>query len=141
MTTTFSLQCAVHVAAAGLFLCATAPATAQEGLAKPNMVLRQVVEGMPKGDKQEIHVLTASFKPGDKTVFHTHRFPVTVYVLEGTFTLELEGRAPLTVKAGEALVEPPHVKMTGYNRSTSEPLKVVIFYNGDPGTPFLDVMH
>jgi quercetin dioxygenase-like cupin family protein len=114
---------------------------AQERLAKPNMVLRQVVEGMPKGDKQEIHVLTASFKPGDRTVFHTHRFPVTVYVLEGTFTIELEGRAPLIVKAGEALVEPPHVKMTGYNRSTSEPLKVVIFYNGDPGTPFLDMAH
>jgi hypothetical protein len=43
---------------------------------------------------------------------------VTLYILEGAFTLELEGRAPVTIKAGEAMVEPPNVKMTGYNRST-----------------------
>jgi hypothetical protein len=45
------------------------------------------------------------------------------------------------VKAGEAYVEPPNVRMTGYNRSTTEGLKVVIFYVGDPGTPFLDAAH
>lgn len=61
-------------------------------------------------------------------------------MLEGAFTLELEGRAPVTVKAGEAFVEPPNVKMTGHNRST-EPLKVVVFYVSDPGTPFLDLVH
>jgi quercetin dioxygenase-like cupin family protein len=87
-----------------------------------------------------VRVLTAGFKPGDKTVFHTHRFPVIVYVLEGAFTLELEGRAPITVKAGEAMVEPPTVKMTGYNRSATEPLRVLIVYTSDPDTPFLDLV-
>lgn len=62
-------------------------------------------------------------------------------MLEGTFTLELEGRAPVTVKAGEAYVEPPDVKMTGHNRSAAEPLKVVVFYVSDPDTPFLDPAH
>ncbi len=109
--------------------------------ARPQPVLREVVQGMPTGESQEVSVFTASFKPGDKTVFHTHRFPVTVYILEGAFTLELEGREPVTVKAGEAYVEPPGVKMTGYNRSTTEPLRLVIFYIGDPGTPFLDPLH
>jgi quercetin dioxygenase-like cupin family protein len=93
---------------------------------------------MPQGEKQEVRVLTASFKPGDKTPFHTHRFPVTVFILEGSFILELEGRAPITVKAGQAYVEPPNVKMTGYNRSSTEPLRLVIFYMSDPNTPFLD---
>ena len=109
------------------------------GIAKPDMVLQQVIEGLPKDDKQTIRVMTASFKPGDRTVHHTHRFPVTVYVLEGAFTLELEGRPPLTVKAGEAMVEPPNVAMTGYNRS-SETTKVVIFYVSANDTPFLDLM-
>lgn len=114
-------------------------ATAQDqGPARPQLVLREIVPGMPKGEKQEVRVLSASLKPGDKTVFHTHRFPVTVYILEGAFTLELEGREPMTVKAGQAYVEPPHVKMTGYNRSTTEPLRLVIFYISDPDTPFLD---
>lgn len=116
-------------------------AAQEHGIARPNMIHREVVAGMPQGERQEVRVITASFKPGDKTVFHTHRVPVTVYVLEGAFTLELEGRATVTVKAGEAFVEPPNVKMTGHNRSTSEPLKVVVFYVSDPGTPFLDPAH
>ncbi len=117
-------------------------AMAQEkGVAKPQTVLSEIVQGMPKGEKQEVRVLTASFKPGDKTVFHTHRFPVTVYILEGAFTLELEGRKPITIKAGEAFVEPPGVKMTGYNRSKTETLRLVIFYVSDPDTPFLDLIH
>ena len=82
-------------------LMSTGLALGQEAaFAKPNPVIRQIVDGMPKGDKQEISVFTATFKPGDKTVFHTHRFPVTVYILEGTFTLELDGRPPSLPKPG-----------------------------------------
>ena len=115
------------------------PSIAQaQATARPEMILKEVVSNMPKGERQEVRVLTASFKPGDKTVFHTHRFPVTVFILEGAFTLELEGRAPVIVKAGQAFVEPPNVKMTGYNRSSTEPLRLVIFYVSDPDTPFLD---
>jgi quercetin dioxygenase-like cupin family protein len=110
-------------------------------LARPELVLHQIVEAMPRAERQEVRVMTATFKPGDRTVYHTHRFPVTVYVLEGTFTLELEGRAPINVRAGEALVEPARVAMTGYNRSPSEPARVVIFYVSDPDTPFLDLHH
>jgi quercetin dioxygenase-like cupin family protein len=114
-------------------------AIAQErSVIKPQLLLSEVVQGMPKGEKQEVRVLTASFRRGDKTMFHTHRFPVTVYVLEGAFTLEMEGREPVTVKAGQAIVMPPHVKMTGYNRSSDESLRVVIFSVSDPKTPFLD---
>jgi quercetin dioxygenase-like cupin family protein len=116
------------------------PVSHSQPLTRPELVVRQVVEGMPKGDKQEVRVLTATLKPGDRTMFHTHRFPVTVYLLEGAFTLEMDGRAPVTVKAGEAFVEPPNVKMTGYNRSTTDPIRLVIFYVSDPDTPFLDAI-
>jgi quercetin dioxygenase-like cupin family protein len=118
------------------------PSTAQEpGVARPDLLLREIARGMPRGERQEIRVLTASLKPGDKTPFHTHRWPVTVYILEGAFTLEMEGREPVTMKAGQAMVEPPNVKMTGYNRSSTDPLWVVIFYVSDPDTPFLDPVH
>ena len=117
-------------------------ATAQErGVIKPQPLLTEIVQGMPKGEKQEVRVLRASFQPGDKTMFHKHRFPVTIYVLEGAFTLEMEGREPVTVKAGQAMVMPPNVKMTGYNRSSTVPLQLVIFSVSDPGTPFLDPVH
>ena len=124
--------------AAGALLAMT-PALAQE-IAKPNL-LREVVQGMPKGDRQEVRVLTATIQPGGKTPFHTHRFPVMVYILEGAFTLELEGRPPAVVKAGQSFVEPPNVKMTGYNKSASEPMRVLIFYVSDADTPFLDEVH
>jgi quercetin dioxygenase-like cupin family protein len=126
-----------------LALCGTSlPAFAQQhGPAPPELLLREIVQGMPRGDKQEVRILTANLAPGDETPFHTHRNPVAVYVLEGAFTLELEGRAPVVVKAGQAMLEPPNVKMTGYNRSTTEPLRVVIFYVSDPDTPFLDPAH
>jgi quercetin dioxygenase-like cupin family protein len=122
-------------------LLAATPALAQEaGMARPTLLHREVVTGMPRGERQEVQVLTASFRPGDRTVFHTHRHPVTVYVLEGTFTLEMEGREPVTVRAGEVLVEPPGVRMTGYNRAEA-PLRVLIIYVAEPGTPFLDLIH
>jgi quercetin dioxygenase-like cupin family protein len=120
-------------------LAPVTPAAAQ-ATTSPQLLLREVLAGMPRGDRQEVRVLTAGFQPGDKTVFHTHRFPVIVYVLEGAFTLELEGRPAITVKAGEAMVEPPNVKMTGYNRSATEPLRVLIVYTSDPDTPFLDLV-
>lgn len=117
-------------------------AKAQEpGVVKPEPLLSEIVQGMPKGERQEVRVLRANFQPGDKTMFHTHRFPVTVYVLEGAFTLEMEGREPATVKAGRAMVMPPHVKMTGYNRSSTKPLRLVIFSVSDPDAPFLDPIH
>ena len=126
---------------AGSLLVACSANAQEAGVARPNLLLKQAVEGMPRGDKQEISILSATLKPGDKTVFHTHRFPVSVYILEGAFTLEMEGGQPVTVKAGESMVEPPNVKMTGYNKSATEPMKVVIFYVADPGTPFLDPLH
>lgn len=119
-----------------------ASAHAQEpGVAKPNLVLQQLVEGLPKDGGQTVRVLAATFKPGDKTVYHSHRFPVTVYVLEGTFALDLKDRPQLTVRAGEAMVEPANVAMIGHNPSATEPTKVVIFYVSTADTPFLDPLH
>jgi len=141
--TSLSLQLAAAVL---LPCCLVAAAQAHSpppatGMARPTEVLSELVEKMPRGDRQRVRVLTATFQPGDRTVFHTHRSPVTVYVLEGEFTLELEGRPPVVVPQGRAYVEPPDVKMTGYNRKAGEPLKVLIFYVSEADAPFLDVVH
>jgi hypothetical protein len=41
------------------------PALAQQpGVAKPELLLQQTVEGMPRGERQEIRVLTATLNPG-----------------------------------------------------------------------------
>jgi quercetin dioxygenase-like cupin family protein len=121
-------------------LAALSGQAAAQDRARPDLVLREQVAGMPRGERQEVTVLTATIAPGQSTVFHTHRFPVTVYVLQGAFTLEMEGRETVTLPVGHSMVEPPNVRMTGHNRG-AEPTRVVVFYVADPGTPFLDPAH
>ena len=132
------------IAILGLMAFAIHPALAQDsshvthGVARPRELLKQVVTGMPMDSTQEIRVITVWFQPGDRTLFHTHPRPVTVYVLEGTFTLEKEGQRPVIVRAGEAVIMPPNIRMTGYNRSARERSRVVVFYVSEPGAPFLN---
>lgn len=108
------------------------------GAAKLRVLHREAVAGMPTAVDQEIRVLFARLEPGDRTPYHSHRFPVTVYMLEGTFTLELDGRDTVTVKAGEVFVEPSHVRMTGRNLDPKVPATMALFYVSTPDTPFAD---
>ncbi|MDP1730658.1 MAG: cupin domain-containing protein [Devosia sp.] len=127
----------VRTMTAGLEVGVTRSAM-ERGMAKLLSLHREVVDGLPGGGSQEIRVLFATLLPGDVTPHHTHRFPVTVYVTEGVFTLELEGREPVHVRAGEVFVEPPHVSMTGRNLSAEAPARMAIFYVCEPDSPFAD---
>ena len=109
----------------------------EQGLALLTPLHREMVETMPRGVRQEIRVLHATLQPGDVTPRHSHRFPVTVFVTEGTFTLRLDGQAPVFVEPGQVFVEPPHVRMTGSNEGRV-PLTTILFYVCDPDVPFAD---
>lgn len=112
--------------------------SAQEnGMAKLTPIHREVVSGMPGQSDQEVRVLFSTLLPGDVTPYHSHRYPVTVYMLDGAFTLELDGREPVAVKAGEVFVEPAGINMTGFNRG-DVPARMVIFYVCAPDAPFAD---
>jgi quercetin dioxygenase-like cupin family protein len=112
---------------------------AQEARPEPP-VLKQITTEFPKGERHEARVMTATLAAGSTSPWHTHSAPVAVYVVEGTFTLELEGRDPIAKKAGEALLEPINVKVRAANRSGA-PVKVVIFQVSDPEQPFMHVAH
>jgi len=112
--------------------------SAQEsGMAKLTPLHREIVGGMPRLPDQEICVLLATLLPGDVTPYHTHRHPVTVLVLEGTFTLALDGREPVAIAAGEVFVEPAGIAMTGANCG-DVPLRTALFYVCEPDAPFAD---
>jgi quercetin dioxygenase-like cupin family protein len=96
-------------------------AMAQEhGVIKPQLLLREIVQGMPKGEKQEVRVLRANFQPGDRTLFHTHRFPVTVCVLEGAFTLEMEGRESQSIAHRSVIEIEPNLTSACRSRAAAE---------------------
>jgi quercetin dioxygenase-like cupin family protein len=96
---------------------------------------------MPRTERQEISVLRAEFAPGQATVFPHPPLSGDRPCAGGHLHLELEGRAPVVVRAGESFVEPPAVRMTGFNRSASERMRVLIFYVSEEGQPFLDPAH
>jgi quercetin dioxygenase-like cupin family protein len=123
-------------AIAGLDVGVTTSASPR-GMAKLTPIHREQAT-MPRSPTQEIRVLLATLLPGDRTVTHTHRHPVTVHMLEGVFTLELDGLPTVTVAAGEVYVEPAGVRMTGWNRDTSVPARMALFYVSEPDEPFAD---
>ncbi|MCO5163723.1 MAG: cupin domain-containing protein [Mesorhizobium sp.] len=128
----------VETMIAGLSVGVTRSAQ-DNGMAKLTPLHREVVTGMPGLAEQEVRVLFATLLPGDVTPYHSHRFPVTVYVTEGTFTLALDGRDPVAIAAGEAFVEPAGVNMTGSNAGTV-PARMALFYVCEPGAPFADAV-
>lgn len=107
------------------------------GMAKLTPLHRDVLGTLPRGDWQEVRVLHAVLQPGDVTPHHSHRFPVTVYVTEGVFTLRLKGGEPVSIGPGEVFVEPPHVNMVGSNDG-AVPTTTILFYVCEPDTPFAD---
>ena len=60
--------------------------------------------------------------------------------ISGTFKLEMD-RAAVILKAGKSMVEPTYVKMTGYNQSSTDPMRAILFYVSDPDAPFLHPSH
>lgn len=105
--------------------------------AKPNPpVLEEVTSQFPKGEQVEYRVLTATIQPGTHSPWHTHPAPVAVYVEDGVFTLESKRGGSKSIKAGEALLEPPGLEVRAANLG-STPATVVIFQVSEPAEPFL----
>ena len=111
---------------------------AQTEVAKPDPpVLKQVTTEFPKADRLEARIMTATLQPGTASPWHTHAAPVAVYVIDGVFTLEMEGKDPITLEPGGALLEPINVKMRAVNRDPSRVARVVIFQVSEPEAAFL----
>lgn len=127
----------VAQAIAGLTVGVTTSA-ADRGIAKLSVIHREATGALPVTRQQEIRVIRATLEPGDRTPYHSHRFPVTVYMLSGEFTLELDDHPPVTLAAGNVFIEPAGVRMTGSNRRTDVAATMVLFYVSDPDTPFAD---
>lgn len=111
----------------------------EAGVAKLLPLHRELVHGMPRAQEQEVRVLLATLLPGDVTPHHSHRHPVTVFMLEGTFTLELDARDLVDIEAGSVFVEPAGINMTGSNRGPI-PARMALFYVCDPDAPFADAV-
>lgn len=84
-------------------LCLFAVASQAQGPA----IKRTLLQRADLGDGREAIVGIAEIAPGGATGRHTHFGTEIGYVLEGTTTLEIEGEAARTLKAGDSYTIPP----------------------------------
>jgi quercetin dioxygenase-like cupin family protein len=76
----------------------------------------------------------AEFAPGVAAGKHTHPGEELGYVLEGSLQLEIQGKPPVTLKAGDSFFVPAGVVHDGKNVGKG-PLKVLATYIVEKGKP------
>ena len=105
-----------------------------EQKAKRTTLLKETLAGVQGKEAQVKHM---EFPPGWVGSKHYHPGHVFVYVLEGTFIVDVEGRARRTVRAGEAFAELPGSDwvMQARNGSATDWVKILLFQVGDEGAP------
>ena len=80
--------------------------------AKVTSLLQKPLDGV---EGKEVIIKHFDIPPGFVGGKHYHPAPVFVYVLEGEFTIETEGKGRQTFKAGELYQEPIGSPMRGRN--------------------------
>jgi quercetin dioxygenase-like cupin family protein len=89
----------------------------------------------PGMDGKHVTILHGSFPAGWVGGRHYHTGPVYVYVLEGRFTVDEQGKPRQTFTAGQLYEEPIGTPMQARNISASEQLKVLLFQVHGHGEP------
>ena len=88
----------------------------------------------PQTQKPEIVSVVGTLEPKGQTPLHRHPVPVFVYILEGQFAVQTEGKERRNYKAGEAFLETVNVWHQGFNDS-DQPTKLLITFLGEEGKP------
>ena len=106
--------------------------SAQQPSIKRTELLKTAIEGM---EGKEAIMYVAELPPGAAAGKHTHPGEEFAYILDGTLTLEPQGQAPKTYKAGEVFHNPAKMVHDAKNASTTAPTKVLVFLIAEKGQP------
>jgi quercetin dioxygenase-like cupin family protein len=117
---------------------AAAALTGAAAAAGPPAAAETLLEERPLpelGDKEAL-VLTVEYPPGSSSLPHRHDAEVFVYVLTGQVVMQLAGREPVTLHAGETFYEGPgDVHVRSANPDPRLPAKLLVFMVKDLGRP------
>jgi quercetin dioxygenase-like cupin family protein len=86
------------------------------------------------GNKEGLMYI-AEFPPGGLAPRHYHPGPEFIYLLEGSLTLQEDGKHSHTLKQGETMFNPTKTVHVGNNPSTTTPAKVLVFLVVEKGQP------
>jgi quercetin dioxygenase-like cupin family protein len=104
--------------------------TASRGRSEQEVLLQDRLFAIPG---KQVHLLRIEYPPGWIGRRHYHTGDVVLYVLEGRFTIDVDGAARKTIGPGEVYHEAVNKEMQARNASTDEPTKILLFQVGDPG--------
>ena len=109
---------------------------AQQELAKGTILQRAEIAGA-KG-KEAVLVLR-ELPPGAESGKHHQLGNEIAYLLEGSYILEVQGKPPVTLKAGDTFQTKPHEVHNVKNASKTAPGKALVFYIVAKGKPLADI--
>jgi quercetin dioxygenase-like cupin family protein len=103
-------------------------------LAQAPAIKRTILQRTDIGNNMEVVLGLAEIAKGGATGRHTHFGVETGYVLEGTSTLEVEGEASRTLKAGDSYLIPAG-KVHNATATGEGTAKVLATYAVEKGKP------
>ena len=122
------------VLAAGMWGLRTFAATPITGFKR--VELKRADLGVPG---REVVMARGEFDPGAVVPKHTHPGEEIAYVLEGEVTVEMAGKPPMVLKAGDVFFVPPGTVHSAKNASTAV-TKVLSTYVVEKGKPLAALM-
>lgn len=85
---------------------------------------------------KEVLMLTVTYPAAGASLPHRHDAQVFVYVLEGTLTMQVQGRPAVTLERGETFYEgPDDVHVVSANASSSRSAKILVVTIKHKGRP------
>ncbi|MFJ2485251.1 cupin domain-containing protein [Pseudomonas sp. NPDC087639] len=107
----------------------TQPKSWQQGLSRTDLVRQD----LGAADREVIQA-RVDFEPGVTSPKHAHPGVEVAYVISGTFEYQLEGRAPVILKAGDSLFIPAGVAHVASNvgKEKASELATYIVKKGEP---------
>jgi quercetin dioxygenase-like cupin family protein len=124
----------IHLVAAAAMIAASALASNVTLAQAPGIKRTDLLQNDLSLPGREVVQVLVEIEPGVVAPNHTHPGEEIVYVVEGALEYALEGRPPVTVKAGESLFIPagtPHVVKNVGNGNAAE-LATYIVEKGKP---------
>ncbi|MGY2733551.1 cupin domain-containing protein [Sphingomonas sp. UYP23] len=122
-----------------LVLSALGTAGATAPSAAPNVQRHSILDVTPPAARvlTKVEASTVRFGPGQASGRHMHPHPVVGLVSEGTFILQIEGQAAVTLKQGDGFYEPADVTILRFdNASSAAAATMTAFYLvGDASKP------
>lgn len=123
----------------GIFLCGAASTLVAQGLSDSPQRKEQKRADLSGAPGMEVISSIAEYQPGEAIDFHTHHGIEAFYVVQGA-QIQVQGREPMTLATGAALMNLRDVKHGGFKVIGDTPLKLFTVHIVDKSKPLYDYL-